>query len=65
MFRYVLKVKVEEAFSYVTLQMKLNHLELDTYQHMDSDGQWFHQYLIDGCISFCCVILFKYFPYPD
>ena len=36
MFSYVLKVKVEEAFSYVTLQMKLNHLELDTYQYMFS-----------------------------
>ena len=36
MFSYVLKVKVEEAFSYVTLQMKLNLLELDIYQYMFS-----------------------------
>jgi hypothetical protein len=36
MFSYVLKVKVEEAFSYVTLQMKLNEFELDTYQYMFS-----------------------------
>jgi hypothetical protein len=36
MFSYVLKVKVEETFSYVILQMKLNHLELDTYRHMFS-----------------------------
>jgi hypothetical protein len=54
MFSYVLKVKVEEAFSYVTLQMKLNHLEIYprknppppplmneimTNKFLDSDGQ--------------------------